>query len=356
MNRATKQTKQTVLLGMSGGTDSSVTAIMLQEQGYDVIGITFRFYERESDTSYLEEARSLAQQLGIRHITYDVRKPFREKIISYFIDSYMQGETPVPCTLCNNYFKWPLMLEIADKEGIDFIATGHYIRKIFLQGHYYIAPGVDPDKDQSFFMWGLDQEILKRMLLPLGNLTKQYVRQWANERGYQHQTQKKESIGVCFCPKDYRSFLRREVAPDAFIPGHFIDEDGSVLGTHNGYPFFTIGQRRGLGINLNKPTFVKKIDTKTHDITLAPLSSLAYTSFPLRQWHAIDTEELLALDEVEVRIRYRKQFNTGRVQLDQQGRLIVLLNQQLTAVASGQAAVFYFEGRVLGGGIIDLRN
>lgn len=356
MDGARKRIKETVLLGMSGGTDSSVAAIMLQEQGYEVIGITFRFYEKEDNIHYLEEAQMLAQHLEIRHITYDVRKPFRKQIISYFIDSYMHGETPVPCTLCNNQFKWPLMLEIANKEGIDYIATGHYIRKEYVQGNYYIVPGIDPDKDQSFFMWGLTQEILKRMMLPLGSFTKEYVRQWANKRGYQHQTQKKESIGVCFCPRDYRSFLRKQMPEDAFVRGDFVDEAGNVLGTHDGYPFFTIGQRRGLGIHLNHPIFVKNVDMHTHDITLGPLSSLAYTSFPLRQWQVVNLDELLSLNEVEVRIRYRKQFNTGRILLEEDGRLVVLLNQKLTAVASGQAAVFYYDGRVLGGGIIDLRN
>lgn len=356
MDRVRKQSKETVLLGMSGGTDSSVTAIMLQEQGYEVIGITFRFYEYENDTYYLDEARALAQHLGIRHITYDVREPFRKQIITYFIDSYMQGETPVPCTFCNNHFKWPLMLEIADKERIDYIATGHYIRKKYVCGNYYIVPGVDPDKDQSFFMWGLTQNILERMLLPLGNLTKDYVLQWANQRGYQHQTKKKESVGVCFCPKDYRSFLRNQIPADAFIQGNFIDEAGNVLGTHDGFPFFTIGQRRGLGINLNRPIFVKDIDIHTNNIILGSFSSLAYTSFPLRQWQVINLDELLNLDEVEVRIRYRKQFNTGRVLLQKNDQLVVMLNQKLTAVAGGQAAVFYSDDRVLGGGIIDLRS
>lgn len=356
MNKEDECTKKSVLLGMSGGTDSSVAAIMLQEQGYQVIGITFRFYESDGDMYYLKEAKMLAEHLGIKHITYDVREPFRKQIIAYFIDSYMHGETPVPCTRCNNQFKWPLMLEIANKEGIDYITTGHYIRTKYVNGHCYVVPGVDPDKDQSFFMWGLSQEILRRMLLPLGHFKKSEVRKWANQRGYENQTKKKESIGVCFCSRDYRSFLRQQVSADRFVSGSFLDENGQVLGTHNGYPFFTIGQRRGLGINLNRPIFVKEINTQTNNIILGPLSSLVYTSFPLREWKVIDLNELLSLDEVEIRIRYRKQYNTGKVVLEKSGRLVVSLNQNLTAVSAGQAAVFYYQERVLGGGIIDLRN
>ena len=166
------KSKERVLLGMSGGTDSSVAAMKLQEAGYEVTGVTFRFYEVGGKTEYLEDARALAGRLGIEHITYDARELFRERIIRYFIDEYLAGHTPVPCTLCNNELKWKLLAEIADEKGIYWISTGHYVRKLFLEDNYYIAPAVDRDKDQTFFLWGLKQDILQRMLLPMGDMTK----------------------------------------------------------------------------------------------------------------------------------------------------------------------------------------
>ena len=169
---------------MSGGTDSSVAALLLQDAGYEVTGVTFRFYEKEGDTEYLDDARTLCERLKIKHISYDVRNMFRETIIDYFIREYMAGHTPVPCTLCNNNLKWPLLQQLADELGIYHFATGHYVRKRFIDGFYHITAGADPDKDQSFFLWGLPQDILQRMLLPMGELTKIRVREIAEERGF----------------------------------------------------------------------------------------------------------------------------------------------------------------------------
>ena len=197
-----------VLLGMSGGTDSSVAAMRLLETGYEVIGVTFRFYELNGSTEYLEDARSLAEHLGICHITYDAREVFNKQIIEYFVQEYMAGRTPVPCTLCNNYLKWPLLAELADEMGIFYIATGHYVRKVKLEDTYYITSATDSDKDQTFFLWGLKQDILRRMLLPMGDITKVEARALAAERGFRKVATKKDSLGVCFCPMDYRSFLK----------------------------------------------------------------------------------------------------------------------------------------------------
>ncbi len=354
MNKEKGNNRSKVLLGMSGGTDSSIAAIMLQEQGYEVTGITFRFFEKDGQTDYLKSARHLADQLGIAHITYDVRKEFESRIIRYFIDSYMQGETPVPCTLCNNFFKWPLMAQVADQMGIEYIASGHYIQRVVHEGRYYIRPGIDPDKDQSFFMWGLSQELMKRMVLPLGEMTKEEVRAYARARGYGAQAAKKESIGVCFCPGDYRSFLRERLPEEKFQAGHFVDIAGRIIGKHPGYAFFTIGQRRGLGVHFNQALYVQHIDVRTNEVTLAPLKELERMYFLVRDWSVRCLEELLAIAHVEVRIRYRKQWNTGHVLVlpENDGKLLVQLDQPLTAVAPGQAVAFYYDNRVIGGGII----
>ena len=343
-----------VLLGMSGGTDSSVAAMLLQEAGYEVTGVTFRFYDSEGFEESLDDARNLASRLNIPHIIYDARELFRERIIRYFVDEYLSARTPVPCTLCNNELKWPLLAKIADEMGIYWISTGHYIRKVFRDGYYFIAPAADRDKDQTFFLWGLQQNILERMLLPMGDWTKNEVRAYAAKRGFERTATKKDSLGVCFCPMDYRSFLQREVPQDA-LPGkgQFLDESGTFLGWHEGYPFYTIGQRRGLGIHLNRPVFVKEIHKERNEVILAPLASLYKEEMLLKDWNIVHTSRLLNSEDVIVRIRYRKQANHCTVSITDENLLHVLLREPLESIASGQAAAFYDEaGLLLGGGII----
>lgn len=345
-----------VLLGMSGGTDSSVAAMLLLDAGYEVTGVTFRFYEFNDSTEYLEDARALAARLGIEHITYDARDVFRERIVNYFIDEYMAGRTPVPCTLCNNFLKWPLLARIADEKGIFHLATGHYVRKVLLDGKFYITPALDPDKDQSFFLWGLPQDIMHRMLLPMGNRTKLWARAFAAERGFAKVSKKKDSIGVCFCPLDYRTFLQRELGNNAGNRignrGRFVDEYGVFIGWHEGYPFYTIGQRRGLGIHLNRAVFVKEIHPDTNVVVLSSLQSLEKTEMRLKDWSIIDEGRLLRHDDIIVKIRYRKQENHCTVTVTPEGLLHVALHEPLTAIAAGQAAAFYKDGLLLGGGII----
>ena len=346
--------KKRVLLGMSGGTDSSVAAMLLQEAGYEVTGVTFRFYDSEGFEEHLEDACRLASRLNISHIIYDARRLFRERIVSYFIHEYLSARTPVPCTLCNNELKWPLLAKIADEMGIYWVSTGHYVCKVFLDGSYFIAPAADRDKDQTFFLWGLKQDILERMLLPMGDWTKSEVRAYAAKRGFERAATKKDSLGVCFCPMDYRSFLLREVSPE-LLPGkgRFVDESGDFLGWHEGYPFYTIGQRRGLGIHLNRPVFVKELRKETNEVVLAPLSSLYKNEMLLKDWNIVDDARLLHRDDVIVKIRYRKQANRCTVSRTEENHLHVQLHEPLESIASGQAAAFYDEaGLLLGGGII----
>ena len=341
-----------VLLGMSGGTDSSVAALLLQDAGYEVTGVTFRFYEKDGNTEYLDDARDLCHRLGIPHMVYDARSVFRESIINYFIREYMEGHTPVPCTLCNNYLKWPLLRQLADERGIYHLATGHYVRKRWIDGYWHIVNGADEDKDQSFFLWGLPQDILERMLLPMGELTKILVREVAEKRGFLKAATKKDSIGVCFCPMDYRTFLRKEVPSEAIQKGKFFDEKGNFIAWHEGYPFYTIGQRRGLGIDLNRAVFVKEIIPLENKVILGDLKSLEKTEMRLKDWNIINPDLLLGHDDVIVKIRYRKQANRCTVTLQSDGMLHVQLHEPLTAIASGQAAAFYHDDIVLGGGII----
>ena len=368
-----------VLLGMSGGTDSSVAAMRLLEAGYEVIGVTFRFYELNGSTEYLEDARNLAERLGIRHITYDAREIFAQQIIEYFVQEYLAGRTPVPCTLCNNYLKWPLLAKIADEMGIFYIATGHYAQNIQLNETFYITYAADSDKDQTFFLWGLKQDILNRMLLPMGDITKAEARAWAAEHGFRKVATKKDSIGVCFCPMDYRTFLKdwlvrngqmlvsnseasinnsqtsgsdKQTWSDRIRRGRFVDEKGNFIAWHEGYPFYTIGQRRGLGIHLNRPVFVKEIDPENNEVMLASLSSLEKTEMWLKDWNLVNQERTLGRSDIIVKIRYRKQENHGTITGTSDQLLHVQLHEPLPAIAPGQAAAFYGDGLLLGGGII----
>ena len=346
------EAKERVLLGMSGGTDSSVAALLLQDAGYDVVGVTCRFYEREGDTEYLNDARDLCRRLGIQHIVSDQRALFQSTIIDYFVSEYMAGRTPVPCTLCNNYLKWPLLRQIADAMGIYHIATGHYVQKQKIGDFWYVTNGADEDKNQSFFLWGLSQDILERMVLPLGGVTKQRVRDIAEERGFVKAARKKDSLGVCFCPMDYRTFLRERVSAEAIQRGKFVDTEGNFIAWHEGYPFYTIGQRRGLGIDLNQAVFVKDIVPADNKVVLGDLRSLERTEMRLKDWNIINPALLLDKDDIIVKIRYRKQENRCTVTLLPDNTLHVQLHDPLTAIAPGQAAAFYRGDVVLGGGII----
>ena len=341
-----------VLLGMSGGTDSSVAALLLLDAGYEVTGVTFRFYEKDGNTEYLDDARDLCARLGVPHLISDQREAFRTTIIDYFIREYMAGHTPVPCTLCNNYLKWPLLRQLADERGIYHLATGHYVRKRMIEGYWHITTGADADKDQSFFLWGLPQDIMERMLLPMGDLTKIRVREIAEERGFLKAATKKDSIGVCFCPMDYRTFLRNNVSVEAIQKGKFFDEKGNFIAWHEGYPFYTIGQRRGLGIDLNRAVFVKEIIPSENKVVLGDLKSLEKVEMRLKDWNIINPSLLLGHDDVIVKIRYRKQANRCTVTLLPDNTLHVQLREPLTAIAAGQAAAFYRDDVVLGGGII----
>ena len=346
------EAKNRVLLGMSGGTDSSVAAMLLQDAGYEVVGVTFRFYEKDGRTDYLDDARDLCRRLGIQHIVFDQRELFKSTIVDYFVREYMAGHTPVPCTLCNNYLKWPLLRQIADEMGIYYLATGHYVQKQKIDGFWHITNGVDEDKNQSFFLWGLPQDILERMILPMGGLTKRRVREIAEERGFLKAAHKKDSLGVCFCPMDYRSFLRDKVPAEAIQRGKFVDTEGNFIAWHEGYPFYTIGQRRGLGIDLNQAVFVKEIVPAENKVVLGDLKSLERTEMHLKDWNIINPVQLLGNEDVTVKIRYRKQENRCMVTLLPDNTLLVRLHEPLTAIAPGQAAAFYRGHVVLGGGII----
>ncbi len=352
-----------VLVGMSGGIDSSAACIMLQEQGYEVVGVTMRTWDIPSHFSSPEqeqpdeimEAQAVAARLGIEHHVADVREEFRKVIVQYFIDEYMRGRTPNPCVMCNPLFKERILCEWADRTGCQWIATGHYCQIEKRNGHCYIVTGDDATKDQSYFLWKLPQEILERMLLPLGGITKETVREYLAQKGFEAKAKGGESMEICFIDKDYRDFLR-EHCPDIderIGPGWFVDSKGLKLGQHKGFAYYTIGQRKGLGIALGEPAYVLKINPEKNTVMLGNADQLKTEYMLVEPPVAPDIEELLTCPDLSVRIRYRSRPIPCQVlQLPDNGYLLVKFATEASAITPGQSAVFYDGNRVLGGGFI----
>ena len=352
-----------VLVGMSGGIDSSAACIMLQEQGYEVVGVTMRTWDIPSHFSSPEqeqpdeimEAQAVAARLGIEHHVADVREEFRKVIVQYFIDEYMRGRTPNPCVMCNPLFKERILCEWADRTGCQWIATGHYCQIEKRNGHCYIVTGDDATKDQSYFLWKLPQEILERMLLPLGGMTKETVREYLAQKGFEAKAKGGESMEICFIDKDYRDFLR-EHCPDIderIGPGWFVDSKGLKLGQHKGFAYYTIGQRKGLGIALGEPAYVLKINPEKNTVMLGNADQLKTEYMLVEPLVAPDIEELLTCPDLSVRIRYRSRPIPCQVlQLPDNGYLLVKFATEASAITPGQSAVFYDGNRVLGGGFI----
>lgn len=351
-----------VLVGMSGGIDSSAVCIMLQEQGYEVVGVTMRTWDIPSHFSSpsqeqpdeVMEAQALAARLGIEHHVADVREEFRRVIVQYFIDEYMHGRTPNPCVMCNPLFKERILCEWADRTNCAWIATGHYCRLEDRNGCRYIITGDDPTKDQSYFLWKLPQEILKRMLFPLGGMTKTEVRAYLASKGFEAKAKGGESMEICFIDKDYRLFLK-EHCPDIdeqIGPGWFVDSKGVKLGQHKGFAYYTIGQRKGLEIALGKPAYVLKINPAKNTVMLGDAQMLLSEYMLVEDVNVINREELFSCPSLSVRIRYRSRPIPCKVTELSDGRLLVKFAEAASAITPGQSAVFYDGNRVLGGAFI----
>ena len=345
MNKAEKR----VLVGMSGGIDSTATCLMLKEQGYEVIGLTMWVWGEEP-----LEARQLAQNMGIEHYVADEREAFRQIIVRNFIDEYRQGRTPNPCVMCNPLFKFRILTEWADKLNCRYIATGHYTRLEELNGKIYIVAGDDEKKDQSYFLWRLGQDVLRRCLFPLGAYTKLQVRDYLRDKGYTLKAEEGESMEVCFIKGDYRDFLR-EHSPeidDEVGPGWFVNSEGVKLGEHKGFPYYTIGQRKGLEIALGKPAYVLKINPQKNTVMLGDAEQLKAEYMLAEQDNLIDEGEVLGSSGLTVRIRYRSKPVPCSVKRLEDGRLLVHFEAEASAIAPGQSAVFYIGKRVAGGSFI----
>ena len=352
--------KPRVLLGMSGGIDSTVSAMLLLEQGYEVVGVTFRTYDSMKDSCIAKEkgcctiesimeAKHNAERMGFEHHIVDFREPFRQCVIQNFIDEYMSGRTPNPCVLCNSRIKWGELMRVADELHCDYIATGHYARIAEREGHFYLRTAADTHKDQTYFLWMLTEEQLKRTLFPLGDLTKDQVRDIARQHGYESLAKKKESQEICFIPNDdYRAFLRANV-PDykeRVCAGEYVDAQGKVLGHHEGFVNYTIGQRKGLGIALGQRAFVTHIDAANNRVTLGSYDDLYATELHFKA----NGQQLIANSQSPIfaRIRYR----STPVEATLKNESCLSFATPVWGITPGQSVVLYQDDLVVGGGII----
>ncbi|MDD2635664.1 MAG: tRNA 2-thiouridine(34) synthase MnmA [Bacteroidales bacterium] len=354
-----------ILLAMSGGTDSSVAALLLKEQYSNIEGMTFRSYdsiskacmEKESgccNADSLFEAKKLADGLGFKHHIIDVRDVFDKTVIDDFINEYLAGFTPNPCVVCNKTIKWGKMIEEADKLNCKYLATGHYAQVVFENDRYFLRQGVDKTKDQTYFLWTLTQENLARTIFPLGLLTKIEVRQIARENNYEKLASKRESQEICFIPDDdYRRFLRERI-PDIdekIGQGNFIDTSGKIIGKHKGYPFYTIGQRKGLDIAMGYPVYVLKIDAENNIITLGTRDQLLSNELVISNINLMKYEQLPENMEAVCKIRYN---NSGESCIINQkdDKIHILFKKPVSAITPGQSAVIYEGNDLIAGGTI----
>jgi tRNA-uridine 2-sulfurtransferase len=356
-----------VLMAMSGGLDSSVAAIMLHKQGYEIVGITMKTWEYSQNSSAKEtgccsldsinDARNVAVSLGFPHYVLDLREEFNKFIVSDFIQEYLKGRTPNPCVLCNTHIKWSALLKRADELGCNYIATGHYVQIKEENSRFILSKAVDEKKDQSYVLWGLQQEQLKRTLFPLGQYTKTKIREMAKEFGFEDIAKKRESYEICFIPDDdYRRFLKEKMPEleKTVDGGDFIDINGKILGKHKGYPFYTIGQRKGLNIALGHPMYVKEIIAKSNTVVLGEkkdvMSDGFYISgFNFVKYPKIPSDGMNAL----VKVRYKDKGAKAKLFPLDNGLIKVEMEIPVSAVTPGQSAVAFENNDMIGGGFIE---
>jgi len=360
--------KKRVVVAMSGGVDSSVVAGMLVEQGYDVIGITIKTYRYEDvggnignessccSLDGINDARSVASMLGFPHYVLDFSERFGVEVIENFVEEYLDGRTPNPCVICNRKIKWEELLLKADSLGADYIATGHYarVKRHPESGRCFVARGKDESKDQSYALWGLTQKSLERTLFPLADLTKPEARALGEKYGLPNM-KKGESYEICFIPdNNYERFLK-EQRPDLeqAVDGGEIVMNGEVVGRHRGFPFYTIGKRRGLGVFGPEPFYVTGVDAKNNRIEIGTGDKLLKSGLIARNVNMQKYEDCIVPLRAQVKIRYKDEGGPATVRRRDDGRVEVQFDEKRRAITPGQSVVFYEGDDVVGGGVID---
>ena len=351
-----------VVVAMSGGVDSSVAALLLRRQGYQVIGVTMRLWSSDDGVATpdhqgccsvddIEDARRVSQLLGIPHYCLNVEREFRAHVMDYFVSEYQHGRTPHPCIACNDRIKFDFLMHRAKLMDADYVATGHYARieKRSGDGGWRLLKGIDRSKDQTYVLFRMGQEQLSRTLLPVGSYSKQEVRSLAAEAGLPV-ADKKDSQEICFIPHGgYREFMRTQAVPQ---PGELVDMEGRVLGAHPGIEFFTVGQRRGLGITAGRRLFVTRVDPASRRVVLGPEENLYHRAVKISRVSYVSGLPSLEPVRVTAKVRYNSREFEAVLEPGPQDALLRFDTPQ-RAVTPGQAAVFYDDDELLGGGFID---
>lgn len=343
--------EKNVILGLSGGVDSFVSALLLKEQGFRVIACTFKMLNNEES---IENARKLAQVLDVEFKVIDIMKPFKKQIVDPFINAYFSGETPNPCVWCNNEIKVYFLYQAMIEYNADFFATGHYIKIKKFENQFFIYKGVDPDKDQSYFLWNVRSEYLKNWLTPLGPYLKKEIKQIAIDHKMGHLAHKKESMGVCFLgDSSYQQFLQDNKSPSVKIePGHVLDKNNNVIGKHNGTSFYTIGQKKGFEVE-GKGLAVTEINSKENTLTVGGPEELYVLKFKVRNYYFFNQDDL-KLSQISVIVRGLGRNPKGfcKLKIIDELNIEVVLEHEAWAVAKGQPVAFYIGGRIIGGAYV----
>jgi len=355
---------KTVVVGMSGGVDSSVAAYLLKEQGYRVIGVTMRIWQEEEDRrrqenggccglTAVDDARRVAECLDIPYYVMNFQEEFKCHVIDYFIEEYLRGYTPNPCIACNRYVKWESLLKRSLEIGADYIATGHYARIRKLEnGRYAVANSVTEGKDQTYALYNLTQEQLSHTLMPVGDYTKDEIRRIAAEQNLPI-AHKPDSQDICFIPDhDYAGFLERETGGKVPGPGNFVTKDGTVLGRHKGITHYTIGQRKGLNLALGHPVFVTQIRPEANEVVIGENEDAFTTKVLCGDVNYMAITDLTEPMRVLAKIRYQHRGDYCRIEKQPDGKVLCTFEVPVRASTPGQAVVFYQEDHVLGGGTI----